>query len=400
MGFSGIFAIGISGVSAYSTSLEAVSDNIANSGTVGFKRARTDFSELVTAAASDGGIAGGGVDAQNRQMIAEQGAITRTSSETDIAVSGDGFFVVSEAADSNPATDPFLFTRAGGFSAQADGALVNEAGYYLRGVEVDGAGATSVAGGLNALQTVNINRFETLAEATSNISVTGNLSATAALGDVLNQTIQIFDANGASSNLDLSFTNVAPSQWNASAAIDGTTLSAGALAVNANGLIDASASSFPTTLTVGGNQAINLDLTALTQLARQTAITNVTADGAQTGALTGVDISRDGLVTAQFSNGLTRDIYQIALATFINPEGLDDGPASTFLSNPDAGDLTLAIPATGRAGVIESAALEISTVDIGQEFSTLIETQRAYSANTRVITVADELWQTLTQTAR
>jgi len=402
MSLSGIFAIGLSGLNAFSAGLESVSDNIANSQTTGFKRTETDFSTLVSQEATDGGISGGGVAAVNRQLISEQGAITRTNTQTNLAISGDGLFVVSQSADANAANETFSFTRAGGFDARADGALVNEAGYFLQGFAIGENGAVPAAGSLNALETVNINRIESLSAATSALSLSGNLSANAAVGETVTRTFQVFDENGVPRNLVLTLTNSGPNLWAAQAAFaDGAqeTVAAGSLAFDANGRIDQTASSFPASFTTGG-QSVALDLSGVTGLPRGASVLTASSDGAATGVLSGVEISRDGRVTALFSNGLRRDIFQVALASFINPDGLDDGPASTFLLNGAAGDLSIDIPGTGRAGAIESAALEISTVDIGQEFSTLIQTQRAYSANARILTVADELLQTLNLTAR
>ena len=403
MSFSGVFAIGLSGVNAFTTGLEAVSDNIANSQTTGFKRARTDFADLVTAQGSSGGITGGGATAENRQLIAEQGAITRTNTVTDLAISGNGLFVVSETANGAPSSDPFLFTRAGGFTAQADGTLMNDAGFFLRAAPVAADGSFAV-GSLNTLETVDIDNIPSLAAATSTITLGGNLDANAPIGAAITQNFQVFDANGAARQLALTLTKSGAAQWDGLAAFtDGAaeTVATGALAFGGNGLIDPSASSFPATLSIASNagQQIDLNLQSLSHAARATQFTTASANGAAAGSLVGVDISEDGRIAALYSNGLSRDIYQIALATFVNVEGLDNGPSSTFLANSEAGALSLEVPQTGRTGAIESAALEISTVDIGQEFSTLIETQRAYSANTRVITVADELWRTLTQTA-
>ncbi len=403
MSFSGVFAIGLSGINAFATGLEAVSNNIANTQTAGFKRARTDFSDLVTNASSGGGISGGGASAVNRQLISEQGAIARTNSATDLAVSGDGFFVVSENANGSPANEPFLFTRSGGFAAQADGTLMNDAGFFLRAAPVAADGSFAI-GGLNGLETVDIDNLPSLAAPTSTITLAGNIDANAPIGASITQNLQVFDAAGAARQLAFSMTKTGASQWSGDASFtDGAqeTVATGSLVFGANGLIDQAASSFPSTLTIAANagQAIDLNITSLSHAARATQFTTATADGAASGSLTGVEITEGGRIAALFSNGLSRDIYQIALANFVNADGLDDGASSTFSLNPDAGDLSLEIPQTGRAGTIESAALEISTVDIGQEFSTLIETQRAYSANTRVITVADELWRTLTQTA-
>ena len=403
MTFSGMFAIGLSGVNAFSESLEAVSNNIANTQTAGYKRARTDFSTLVTAEAAGGGIFAGGVGAASRQLVSEQGAITRTDTATHMAISGDGFFVVSETADGNGGTSPLLFTRSGGFSIQEDGTLRNEAGHFLRAAPIAADGNAAV-GGLSGLEVVDVNGIDGLAEATSTLTLAGNLDANAGPGTALTQHVQIFDADGAARTLALTFTSAAASRWSVTAAfIDGAqeTVATGDIVFAANGRIDASASSFPAamTLAASGGQSINLDFGSLTQGPRTSQFTAAAADGAAFGALTGVEISRDGRIAALFANGLRRDIYQIALATFVNPEGLNIGPDSTFLTNSAAGDLSLNVPQTGRAGAVEAGALEISTVDIAQEFSTLIETQRAYAANTRVITIADELWRMLTQTA-
>lgn len=284
MSFSGLFAIGVSGVTAFTAGLEAVSNNIANSQTVGFKRARTEFSDLVTIDAPDAnGKVGAGVAASNRQLAGEQGALTRTDNATDLAISGAGFFVVSESAGAAGAS-ALLFTRAGDFSPDAAGDLVNGAGYFLQGIRA-GGGASST-GSLSSLETVNIYRAPPLA--------------------------------------------------------------AGAPAV---------------------------------------------------GALVGVEIDDEGRIIASYATGEEIVLYRLPLALFVNPEGLAEARGTAFQSTSTSGAPVLAAPLEGRAGAIESAAVEISTVDIGQEFSILIETQRAYSTNARVISLADELWRTLVETA-
>ena len=292
MTFSGVFAIGLSGVNAFNDSLQAVSSNIANSQTAGYKRVETDFSELVTQNAPElneaigTGVAGTGVAATNSQRITEQGSITRTGTQTNLAIAGDGFFVVSNRADADPASNPFVFTRAGGFSADSAGNLVNAAGYFLRGAPLDASGAAPSLGSLNNLETVNINRNPPLA------------AGEASLGD-----------------------------------------------------------------------------------------------------LTGIAFDDDGRLIGTYANGQTRALYEIPLAVFTNPDALEEAADTTFQSTNDAGSLSLLRPGQNRAGSLEASAIENSTVDIGQEFSTLIATQRAYSSNARVISVADELWRTLTDTA-
>lgn len=398
MTFSGLFAVGLSGVNAYASSLEAVSQNIANAQTTGYKRERVDFSTLVTSLSPDGGIEGGGVGATARTLFGEQGAITRTNSSTDIAISGDGFFVVSESEDAGA---PVSFTRSGGFSAREDGLLVNEAGYFLRAAPINGDGAAANA--LASLETVDINQFPTIAAATDQLTLSGNLSSNAAVGSVTAQHFQVFDADGTPRTLSLTLTSTGNGGFDAiSAFSDGgrETVASGTLIFDANGRLDPNASTLPLSFSPNSSQTIDLNIRSLTLGPGATQFTNASANGAASGALTGVKISSDGRVIAQYSNGLTRDLYQIAIATFTNAEGLEIGSSSTYQLTTAAGALSLDNPQTGRAGAVEGSALEISTVEIAQEFSTLIETQRAYSANTRVISIADELWETLTQTAR
>ncbi len=399
MTFSGLFAIGLSGVNAYASSLEAVSQNIANTQTTGYKRERIDFSTLVTSLTPDGGIEGGGVAATARTLFGEQGAIIRTGSSTDIAIAGDGFFVVSESADAGA---PVSFTRSGGFSAREDGLLVNEAGYFLRAAPVNGAGGAA-AGALAALEAVDINQFPTIAAATDQLTLAGNLSANAPAGAVVAQHFQVFDADGTARTLSLTLTSTGGGAFDAVAAFaDGAqeTVASGTLVFDANGRLDADVSTLPLSFSANSSQTIDLNISSLTSGPGATQFTTSTANGAASGVLTGVEISSDGRIIAQYSNGLTRDLYQIAIANFTNAEGLEIGASSTYQLTTSAGAVSLDNPQTGRAGALEGSALEISTVEIGQEFSTLIETQRAYSANTRIISVADELWQTLTQTAR
>lgn len=289
MSFSGLFSIGLSGLTAFANGLEAVSSNIANSQTHGYKRIRTEFADLIPNNAPSlddavgAGVIGAGVAAVSRQLAGEQGAVTRTNTPTHVAVSGDGFFVVAE--DPAPTSvSTMVFTRAGDFTADALGNLRNAGGYYLQGAPVGADGRAGV-GSPQSLETVNINR------------------------------------------------------------------------------------------------------------------TPAGADAAALGAVVSVSIAKDGVLAATYANGETRALFKIPVALFANPEGLDDAERTAFRNTSLSGEPRIAAAGTGGAGLIEGAALEISTVDIGQEFSTLITTQRAYSTASRVIATADELWRTLVQTA-
>ncbi|NWG91066.1 MAG: flagellar hook basal-body protein [Parvularculaceae bacterium] len=289
MSFSSLFSIGLSGLSAFSVGLEAVSTNIANSQTTGYKRVRADFADLIPSDAPSmdqsigAGVSGTGVAAVSRCLAGEQGAVSRTNMPTNIAVLGDGFFVVAEAAAPTSAAT-LLFTRAGDFTPDALGNLKNAAGYYLQGAAV-GTDGRAGAGSLQSLETVNLNR------------------------------------------------------------------------------------------------------------------TPAGADPALLGAMTKAEIDPDGYVRATYANGATYALFRIPLALFANPEGLEEAERTAFRNTTLSGDARLAGARTGSAGAIEGSAIEISTVDIGQEFSTLISTQRAYSTAARVVSAADELWRTLVQTA-
>lgn len=290
MSFAGVFSIGLSGLNAFAKGLEAVSSNIANSQTSGYKRVRTDFSALLPTDAAPArsaispGAANAGVGATARQLVFEQGAVTRTNQSTNVAIAGDGLFIVSRDPATTGAAGEFLFTRAGDFTVNAAGQLVSASGYFLQGAPVGATGGAAL-GGLGGLSTVNVN------------------------------------------------------------------------AVPAG------------------------------------------ADLATLGALTGVDIDADGFVSGQYANGETRRLYQIPLALFANPNGLEEAEATAFRQSLVSGEALLQAAREGRAGSIEGAALEVSTVDIGEEFTTLIETQRAYATNARVISTADELWRRLIETA-
>lgn len=284
MSFSGLFSIGLSGLTAFSEGLAAVSSNIANSQTAGYKRVRTDFSDLIPASAPFAqGVIGAGVAATPRQLAAEQGALLRNDTTTNVAVAGDGFFVVA-AESAGDGAAALLFTRAGDFVPDALGNLKNAAGFYLQGAAV-GADGRAGAGSLQSLETVNINR------------------------------------------------------------------------------------------------------------------TPAGADPATLGALVGLAVDRDGYVNATYASGQTHALFRIPLALFSNPEGLAEAERTTFRNTALSGDPRLSAARSGNAGAIEGGAVEISTVDIGHEFSTLISTQRAYATNARVISTADALWRTLVETA-
>ena len=428
MSISSIFAIGLSGVNAQSASLEALSNNIANSNTIGFRRTRTDFSQLVAREQSAvAGDTGTGVSANTRSIINQQGFIDRTQNTTDIAIAGNGFFVVSENAATNEA-DEILFTRAGDFSINGDGNLINSAGLFLRGqaIGVNGPGNATTLG---ALQSINLGNIEGEGAATTSASLNAVFSSLAAVSPLaatynpanpatnlasgainsdLRQNFTIFDDDGNSTTLTLAFLRTGQNQI-AVEAFDpnnpaALALSSGTLQFTPSGALDQANSTFPANIDLssldGGDfSTLSLNLESLSIASGANRVISSTSNGAPFGEVTGFEVNDTGILSATFSNGSTRDLFQIPLAQFTNPDGLIQAGTTAFQNSTAAGTLTLAAAGSENFGTIEGGSLETSTVDITQEFSTLIETQRAYAANSRILSIADDLLQTLNETA-
>jgi flagellar hook protein FlgE len=421
---------GVSGLTANSSALAVISDNIANVNTVGYKRSGVDFSALVNAQNSNTTYNAGGVLPLTRQQISLQGSLEQSRSTTDLAISGDGFFIVSPNNQQLSNGGSVLFTRAGSFTIDADGYMVNAQGLFLQGwpVASDGSVTTSPTS-LSAIEAVNISGVGGLAEPTENVGINANLNsdqapfaAAYAAGDMADGTVsphfesslEVFDSLGAPRTIAFGFLKTAPNTWQVEAyarpntnitggALTGGLLASGTLTFNNDGTVNA------TTGTIGGTfsipwaastgaaaQPVDLDLeTGMTQFAKSFGVTSVTADGVPPGDLVGLVLEGDGMLTAQFSNGRARALYQIPLATFLNPNGLAADQGGAFRTTLESGLYNINSSNAGGAGRIVSGALEASNVDLAAEFTNLITTQRAYSAASRIITTADEMLEEL-----
>ncbi len=453
--------IGVAGLRANSSALSGISNNIANINTVGYKRTRSDFSSLVTSSANISNLdAGAGVSAGSQRLISEQGQLQSSSSTTDLGIAGSGFFVVGTAVQNGAANDALRFTRAGNFAPDEQGFLKNAAGYYLRGWAAQANGSFSNnASDITALSTVNIASISGASQPTSTMQFNGNLKASQAVsaaeatyaatvsttnmasGGVTPdfvRTVQVFDSQGGVRNVNLAFlkSSAAANTWHvevyASPASDvaiGAPLVDGQLATgnvvfDANGKFDAAAS-MPLNLAFGASsagapaagavnwaaglgiaaQTINISLgTAgasggLTQFDSTSVLDSSIVDGTIFGTLTGVDVDAQGFVIASFSNGVTQKIYQVPLATFINPNGLNAEDGDAFSLAQNSGSLNLKAAGNG-VGKVASKTLEGSNVDLAEEFTNLITVQRAYSASSKIITTADEMLDELIRIKR
>jgi flagellar hook protein FlgE len=421
---------GVSGLTANSSALAVISDNIANVNTVGYKRSGVDFSALVNAQNSNTTYNAGGVLPLTRQQISLQGSLEQSRSTTDLAISGDGFFIVSPNNQQLSNGGSVLFTRAGSFTIDADGYMVNAQGLFLQGwpVASDGSVTTSPTS-LSAIEAVNISGVGGLAEPTANVGINANLNSdqaaftgTYAAGDLADGTVsphfesslEVFDSLGAPRTIAFGFLKTGPNTWQVESyarpntnitggAGTGGLLATGTLNFSTDGTVTSATGTIGATFAIpwaaatgASSQNINLDLsTGMTQFAKSFGVTSVTADGVPPGDLVGLVLEGDGMLTAQFSNGRARALYQIPLATFLNPNGLAADQGGAFRTTLESGLYNINSSNAGGAGRIVSGALEASNVDLAAEFTNLITTQRAYSAASRIITTADEMLEEL-----
>jgi flagellar hook protein FlgE len=436
MSLYGALFSGVSGLNAFSSAIGSISDNISNVNTVGYKASDAQFATLVTETRSTTSYAPGGVGAKIRTLISGQGLLQASTSNTDLAVDGAGFFVTRTKAENG--AGEVQFTRAGSFRPDAAGFLRNAGGLYVQGYALASDGTYVNDGNVNSLSPINIASLTGTAEATTSIKLRANLKSSQpayagtpaySVGSLASGAVEpqftrpqtIYDAQGGSHTLTFSFVKSAtPNQWNVEAyAAPGETaapnglLFSGTIAFNADGSLNRTASSpalfqpaTPVWTNGAGAKPIELalgtdgDVDGITQFDSQSALISSTIDGAVFGNVTGVNIGQDGVVTALFDNGLTRQVYKLPLAVFQNADGLTRRQSNAYSASDNSGTYSLVDPLSGGGGQIASSTLEASTVDLAAEFSRLIITQRAYSASTKIITTANELLQELTQVIR
>jgi flagellar hook protein FlgE len=455
MSVYGAMYSGVSGLKAQSNALGIISDNISNVNTVGYKGSKASFETLVTQAATQTTYTPGGVGSKPLQGVDKQGLLQGTSNATDLAISGNGMFVVNESADPDVGDD-FMFTRAGEFRPDEAGNLRNAAGFFLQGWELDDDGNLPPAQQtIESVETVNVSNLSGLPQQTTTLSAGANLPSDAAQtppavavsnGDtppftdatpansVYQSSAQIFDSLGNPHTINFYFqkTNATPGEWEILAHSETA------------GFVDAGGNPQPVndmasidTITFDGDGSPMTDLTYTLQIhdfagtnnaltganpggheieldfgsagefdgltnfsSDFTGFTELNQNGLKFGNFTGINVNDEGVVTAVFDNGRRKDIYQLPIAMFSNVNGLEERSGNAYLQTGESGNLLLAEAGVGGAGDVAPSALEQSTVDLAEEFTRMITTQRAYSASTKVITTSDEMLQELTQAIR
>ena len=456
MSLYGALFSGVSGLTANSNAMGIISDNITNLNTIGYKGTDAQFVSLVASTDSADTYSPGGVKATPRSLIDKAGLPQISTSATDLSIEGAGFFVVKTGTSATDPNGDIQFTRAGSFTPDDQGYLKNTAGLYLQGYKIapDGSIPNNL-GDLTQLQTINTSGLTGTAEATTNVNIRANLQSTqtvnaaegtydptltansmagyAASGGAsgikpdFTRDVLVYDAQGGSKNLTLSFlkSSAGANQWHvevyanpasevtpAGAYVNGQ-VATGTLAFNQDGTLDLTNTSAALKTAVPINwtggvapSSISLNLgddgtaSGMTQFASDSALISSSADGAVFGNVIGVQVGNDGVVTALFDNGLAKAVYQLPVATFQNPNGLQRRNGNAYSVSDQSGTFALQLPGSGGAGTLSPSTLEGSNVDLGTEFVKLITTQRAFSASTKIITTADEMLSELNQVKR
>lgn len=444
MSILGALFSGVSGLNAQSQAMSSIANNIANVNTTGFKSTKASFSTLVgSAGTASNGFNSGGVQARAIAQNDSQGLLQQSASATDIAISGNGFFVVNTSAEDN-ANGEFLFTRAGQFNADENGNLRNASGHFLRGWPIDENGDIPTNRTvLNVTESVNVSQITGSATATDAISIQANLQSTQAINanvgtyvagnmsaDVFEPdfetTLQLFDSQGGTRSLTFGFLKSATAnRWLTEVYVEPATdtdtathpnglISSGTLAFDSAGALDlTNTSAALQNLSITWNASIGVDdstvnvdfgddglSNGMTQFNGLSQVLANNVNGAVFGSLSGVEINEEGIVTAFFDNGTRQNVFQLPVATFPNNNGLTSVTGNSFQANNDSGDFSLNVAGIGGAGFIAPSSLEASTVDLAQEFTDMIQTQRAFSSNGKIITTVDEMLEELVRLKR
>jgi len=419
MGLSGMMRTSASGMNAQANRLGTVADNIANSSTTGYKRASAEFSSLVLDSGTSEFVSGS-VETKVRYAIGEQGAFKFTTSVTDLAVKGNGFFVVS----GNDPTQTFL-TRAGSFVQDGNGNLVNAAGYTLMGYSLASGNPNVVSNGTAGLSVVNLGTLALQANPSTSGSLFVNLPSGAAVTPAANlpsantaastyagkTSLIAYDNLGDQVTIDVYAARTGPGTWELTAFDRSTASSGGTFPYSSGPLVTTTltfdtsgqlAAASPTSLnfTIPNGSAFTLDMSQSSQLATDYTVLSASVNGNAASEVQRVEFSDDGYLYAVFENGTRVPTYRIPLATVPSPDNLTPLAGNVYGLGVDSGDLQVDFPRSGGFGTLVSSALEQSTVDLATELTAMIESERNYTANSKVFQTGAELMDVLVNLKR
>ena len=428
MSLFGAMSTAISGLTAQSSAFSNISDNVANSQTVGFKRIDTSFDDYLTTSTATVNDSGA-VVAKPDYVNTVQGTITQTDNPLGLAIAGQGFFPVSQAtgeANGSPTFSPTpSYTRAGDFTMNKSGYVVNSEGDYLNGWSADPQTGTI---NRNSLAPVQISQTAFNPIATTQVTLSANLPATPSGTTPTSSQLQIYDGLGTAHTVSLNWTQNAANDWTVSVNVPDDTVntSRGTAEVafgtaSGNGVPDGTvgdvknstgtvtsagyASGTPATLSFtadfgSGPQTIQLNLgtygqaSGITQYAgTDYSLRGLTQNGVPPGSFSSLSTQTNGNIVANYDNGQSQFVARVPVVTFNNPDGLQRQDGQAFTATADSGTPLAEDAGTNGAGNLVTGSTESSNVDIASEFSKLIVAQRAYSANTKMVTTADDMLQ-------
>lgn len=413
---------GVASIKAQQTRMNVIGNNLANVNTTAFKSSRVTFQDMISqtlrGASRPGSALGGrnplqlglGVFVGGTDANMEQGSLNATNRPADLAIQGNGFFIVSDGSG-------LTYSRDGSFDLDASGDLVmRSTGQRVMGWSADAFGVIDANTPVDASSAINIPVGQQSAvQQTTQIDLAGNLKGTSTGTDTWTTTVRVYDAIGGSHDITVRFSGResppaaggpagATSSWEWEAFEGDVSIGSSSSGTNqrlffdgAGALLNPEAMGAVNVPTRGAAEAFNVNINfgSITQLASETSVQVSGQNGYPAGSLQGFSVSSEGVVTGIFTNGLTRQLGQIALANFPNSGGLERIGSNQWRQTDNSGIASIGIAKTGGRGIINAGFLEQSNVDIGTEFTELIVTQRGFQANTRVVTTVDEMLQDL-----
>ena len=417
----------VSGLSAQSAAFGNISDNVANSQTVGFKAVDTSFIDYLTTSTAQENEPGAVITRPDYTNNV-QGTVTQSSDPLAMAITGQGFFAVSEQNGTVPgSTDPTFnpqtyYTRAGDFQMDKNGYLVNSAGEFLQGWVVD---PTTGVANQSQLAPIQVTQTQFNPVATSQVSLSANLPTSAAPGTTSSSQVDVYDSLGNSHTVTMSWAQTSANSWTVTlSSPDASPTTIGSAQVNfgtggapagtigtfgaTTGGVTAAAAAIgsPANLTISTNFGAGAQTFALnmgnfgqangvTQFAASTySLRNITQNGVPPGSFTGITMTAAGNVVANYNNGQSQTVAQIPVITFAAPDALQRQNGQAFTATTDSGNAIAQSANTNGAGALVTGSVEESNVDIATEFSKLIVAQQAYGANAKMLTTAQQLLQT------
>lgn len=410
----------IGGLKNHQVKMDVVANNIANVNTIGFKKGRVNFQDILNQTLSGGAIPSTTVGGTNPKQVGlgmqlgaidnlfTQGNLQTTGVNTDMAIQGNGMFVLSDS-------QTVAYTRAGAFTLDANGDLVDSAtGWHVQGWQAAGGVITPTPGSEGD---INVPIGTNLApSATTLMDFAGNLDATTAVGGTYTGSGVFYDSLGGSHTLLMTFTKTAANTWGlgvswpaADTTITAAAITGGSMPLNFNGagqLIAAETATVQITYaaaygaTTPQNYTLTFDPANVTQYASGNSLVPSTQNGYASGTLSSYTVSDSGIIRGVYSNGLNQDLAQVALVNFANFGGLQKIGNNMFVETGNSGIPSIGTANTGGRGSVTSGTLEMSNVDLAEEFTSMITAERGFQANSRAITTSDEMLQELLQLKR